>query len=1848
MWITNSSGKTMRKSKFSPWIRSVALLVVAVFLPQQVIYAGSITDEITSRLPSVSSLKSSVQSTISTAQSYVSKANSAYTSASNVYNAVKASTGLSVRSFVSPLSSINVQTIKTTAGIATAALTRNPQAGIAIANTNWAKTISNGLPAIKNSIYDKAIWARDQTIFKPGFNDSPEGQEHWKALGTAFIFITGPAGAAEGLLSSAGGLVTVSVARYAPSLAIRGGSWALQGSRLIEWVGPKVGQGSSWVFNSRPVAAYGKYVLVPAGIEVMGNTLYGYSPFKSVAFTTYNSNQGQITNLMGDISRRQHSLEAGSFAAENYEPLISDLSTAFPGNTATPEGVKSYLQKNEGKYRGVISNDAQISSDLAVISNLSNDNKHQAGKFNSFEKGFTALAEVNYAAVNALGNGINSSGIPLAGEFIKSVGSFTPLTGLSIGGSVGADPGQGLYGFANFFASPVENGIGLREGSIIERLSNREFSALLTGADYHSNYRNLGKAAGSAFIMLGGGRQVSGAAKSVKAKAGTLDSFLSVHPDINAVVAHPYFKPAAHALILTLPLVGAALWEGYQNNNLGKPFAATTVMAANMFAPSLVARSRFNSNQQLDPLMSPKNDFPKKSPIPVKSLFEDQVMTLKSMVSSGTNDRLAVIRGLGTGKTTALLAYILPYKIGDNLKRGKGTLILTPNDGVTNDVKAVLRGANDVGFNHQEIQKRLGTNVNFPKEITEKKLKIESVTKTEDKLKQEQDFIDKVMNNDVVVMPYELYSSIYHTYLMRPGRMDAAREKVINRIKDSNFLMDEVDLPAFLPSLMMSEGRMYVPEGNPEYNYWQDVAGKSRQIYDKVKYDKVNSNDMKLDKIEGETSAELEFRTMAQGQKLLSERIPGIEELPLPDSATVRNLVREIKNKHSEIGYTDQEIAEHIAHGTWGYRSYELRNSFTKEEYAVKTEAVPAADIDTYGPKKAVDTVKIGGVEGRDIHNFDLHIPAGQQQILEILHGAKLISRPLKGDHVGNAIDALEILGGSIGFTGTVSDTAKPVLEKAGFTKFDYGQVKASDYEAPVVNADLSQTIKQVTDGIVNNRGDRLDIDITPNNPLSRLIKKVLISKGIAPAKLAKEGENYKFIEGKYVHIGGRTPEKAAQALLDSLKTEKAPYAIVGTANEIGRGLNFDPAPYLAKDGTKVAVNLIEPELMTATQVNQGAGRIGGKFRFTNIKDKEGNLHNPEKIVRLLMSKDMMRPMPEFEEALKLDNSQDGVKSLKIMEALQDVWNKNEREVVARSGLSSERIDNKVVKSEFKEVDMPTTLEEIKEKDAKDYLVLKGYTTESIVKKGEAYIKENKLTIKGLRFMQLLKEAEALLDKQHKILDKITALRILNIDNPVQFAIGLTEKGIVELEDYNKRGLTSVMCLGRVLKPFNTDISSEEIKQYQDIISSALEQKLEFVEGLINKNKIKIDDNGTKELILKKLGLLRGSLANIQEISRQISDGYAKNKGTVLPADKLRLKSAYREFENIMAYQDLEDISAKLGSPAITDLIPLFIPNAGTDEIAKFSAIFDFAKDNNINLAPYNLFELFNLTDGNNKIDFAKFIDKNTGDPYLKIYAQRLALYENVLAKQMQYYIQLFSGKTKDAKEYEQGLQEDVDFLRNFDIDPTRGARLNLAQLRKLSDGKLSDKLLLRIYLGLCVSDEEIENFILDEGINNIVLKKEGSQEVSEALAELIRLGKLYGMERAIREVQAKYAPDVVNGAIKEYLANIGQGKYFRPEYFNTIQGGIIDAVSTLAPLINREGAINAAAVMGIGLLRYPVSASFKAITEAIFNTNSPEQRLRAISDIKATLDILPPTVSTAPALPAVDSKTVEVAETAV
>ncbi len=541
--------------------KAVALLILAIFLPQQVIYAGDLGD-FTSRvktyvnnsynsLPSLSSISS-------TAQSYASKVNSAVTAVSKVYNVVKSVTGISPTNFNSPLNYIS--STKLAAGLTAGVITNNPQIATQVATANWHNTISSGLSDIKNKAYDKAIWARNQTIFKPGFNDSPEGKEHWEALSQAFMAT--PIGDVGVGLFSIGKLSLTKGVRYVPSISkyaddiINIGSKTLSSNR-ISTATQIVKSSNSMIWGNSVVRSY----IGLAGAGVVANTVYGLSPLKSPAYNTFADNNGRIGYLMNEIRREEHLLGPGKYS----DDVLDGLSEA----AATPEGVKRYFED-----RKIKTNDRVVAY-ATEIASLSAQNQNLANGFNDYEKVFTGLAGLSDFLVTPVSKGLDNYGVPFAGAFIKSVGSFNPLTGLSIGANAGANPSYSWRGFADFVANPLEAGIGLRRGSIVDGRW-----------DYNSNYRNLGEAAGSLFILRGGGGEALRGAKSAKTKFGLL-SF----PE-----SYAKYKTPITVAAVTLPLAAAAWWEGGQTGDFGAPAGATAVMAMNMFVPGIVKNKLIRSD----------------------------------------------------------------------------------------------------------------------------------------------------------------------------------------------------------------------------------------------------------------------------------------------------------------------------------------------------------------------------------------------------------------------------------------------------------------------------------------------------------------------------------------------------------------------------------------------------------------------------------------------------------------------------------------------------------------------------------------------------------------------------------------------------------------------------------------------------------------------------------------------------------------------------------------------------------------------------------------------------------------------------------------------------------------------------------------------------------------------------------------------------------------------------------------------------------------------------------------------------------------------------------------------------
>ncbi len=232
----------------------------------------------------------------------------------------------------------------------------------------------------------------------------------------------------------------------------------------------------------------------------------------SPEFKQYIGNQNVIGDLQQDISRTMNTNLKGSFNSNQLNDTInafSEWKLSNPNGTIDDffktDAFKSF--SDSFKDNGDAFN--KIKGDFAEIINKSTENQGLQGRLNTFEKAFTTIGTLGQQIPEAIGNQLNAWNIPVVGEFIKSAGSFNPLTGFNIGASAGADPAKGVAGFGKFFLSMPENMLGLREGSLFEHFSSGDFNPVnIWQTEQHGNYWNPGKGLGSAFIIYAGAKEL--------------------------------------------------------------------------------------------------------------------------------------------------------------------------------------------------------------------------------------------------------------------------------------------------------------------------------------------------------------------------------------------------------------------------------------------------------------------------------------------------------------------------------------------------------------------------------------------------------------------------------------------------------------------------------------------------------------------------------------------------------------------------------------------------------------------------------------------------------------------------------------------------------------------------------------------------------------------------------------------------------------------------------------------------------------------------------------------------------------------------------------------------------------------------------------------------------------------------------------------------------------------------------------------------------------------------------------------------------------------------------------------
>lgn len=623
-------------------------------------------------------------------------------------------------------------------------------------------------------------------------------------------------------------------------------------------------------------------------------------------------------------------------------------------------------------------------------------------------------------------------------------------------------------------------------------------------------------------------------------------------------------------------------------------------------------------------------------------------------VPEGTDKGTIYVRGAGSGKTTELAPKIVRANLQENENQGKATMVFSNTDLAARQMKDVLEASN------------LGVKIGFVREDTPNS-EIRSI----------------IAKNNVVIMSFSKWVSLYHSGIIHADPI------LMERISGSRALLDEVDTAAYLPLTQIGmSADQYVDPNSIEHQYWSAVAKKSGALYLGIKLDLTNPGDISVnpdvlpeEMRNGNSEATRnEFLQMANGISTYVHTIPDgrtlIQNLNIKE---ITAYAQELKAAYPDIPYSEAQIVEHLYNGITAYNQYELRNMYSSESYAVvNRQVVLEADA-------TINTVGIAGISG-ETRNFDLHLPAGEMQTLEYLHGAKVFTQPLEGDYIGKALDSLDIYGRVDGLTATLSESVEPFFTQKGFT-VNRGQVATPEYQLRIAEA-LSQEFSGIVDA--GNGENTLNIVATPNSRLARLNTLTLETRGVNQVEVFKDAGGHWAAkttpgESNYIRVGLATPEEIAQTMFKTL-SNTADYGevhyVVGSANLIGRALNFPTPLYLANADGKVNVWLVEPELMTATQINQAAGRIA-VARFTEIRDENNQIVariNPEKAVISVMSKDTMQYYPEFNPVMTLEGEALNNAARDIMENY--IWNRNERDILARSGNDINMVNNIVLSNE--------------------------------------------------------------------------------------------------------------------------------------------------------------------------------------------------------------------------------------------------------------------------------------------------------------------------------------------------------------------------------------------------------------------------------------------------------------------------------------------------------------------------------------------------------------------------------------
>ncbi|MCS7151845.1 MAG: DEAD/DEAH box helicase family protein, partial [Endomicrobia bacterium] len=327
--------------------------------------------------------------------------------------------------------------------------------------------------------------------------------------------------------------------------------------------------------------------------------------------------------------------------------------------------------------------------------------------------------------------------------------------------------------------------------------------------------------------------------------------------------------------------------------------------------------------------------------------------------------------------------------------------------------------------------------------------------------------------------------------------------------------------------------------------------------------------------------------------------------------------------------FSKQEIIEHLWNGIGAHGMKEGR------EYYVKDGRVWVTNL------------------GRGVENLTL--PAGMMQVLEAKHNVE-ISKPNRETYISNSVFAMSLFKDIIGLTGTVSSGVETsVLKRMGFEKDGSAPKVESHWRLFNTQKGMIKFIYQATQ-LMNSKGiANFNLILTPDSSISKTAYDVLVELGVNPAEIKL--------------VDGSVSDKELDMLRDEVKQGKYKF-VIADAYLLGRGWNvgkmLEAANILKEqqqatsDKVQATLWLLEPHLMTETQMLQSAGRIDpfGNNRFdTSLWTKD---------IISLVSVETAREVKTLREAAK-NNSWNWSLDI-IVDNIHKVQLENEEEALRKAG----------------------------------------------------------------------------------------------------------------------------------------------------------------------------------------------------------------------------------------------------------------------------------------------------------------------------------------------------------------------------------------------------------------------------------------------------------------------------------------------------------------------------------------------------------------------------------------------------